>query len=124
MNMKVVGGSLCVLALVAIFFLHGRKHEAPAPAPVVIAEPVIVPLPTPAPVKVAPKPVSKKVVVGPPLKIAPAVPATKKEKQPDMSLSCRAARAVVAGKTPAQLQEMREQYGTSDEEIARYKHCF
>lgn len=119
-------GALGALALGAILFFGARKHEAPAPKPVpVVVE--VAPLPTPAPVKVAvPAPTPKKVVV--PLKITP--PAAKKppdkapDKSPDMSLSCRAARAVTAGKTPAQLQQMREHYGTSDEEIAKYKHCF
>ena|ERR1700726_347865 len=121
MSLKLVGGTLAVLALAAILYFHGHKHEAPpAPAPVVKIEPAPV---SPAPTPVKPAPTPKKIVVGPPLKITPPVaPAAKKPL--DMSVSCRVARSVTAGKTPEQLKEMREQYHTSDEEIARYKHCF
>ncbi len=119
MNLKVVGGTLCVLALVAIFYVHDRKHEAP-PAPVVVAVPYVASVPTPAtvplPTKVTPKLTPK---VTPLKKITPVA-----KKPLDMSLSCRAARSIVAGKTPAQIQLMREQYHTTDEQIAQYKHCF
>lgn len=122
MSLKLIGGTVAVLALTAIFFFHGgHKSEAPKAAAPVVFVPLPVPAPTPAPLPV--KPIPKKVVMAPPLKIAP--PAKPVAKKPlDMSVSCRIARSMVVGKTPAQLTDMREKYHTTDEEIAQYQHCF
>lgn len=123
MNIKVIGGCLCVLALGGIFFLHSPKREAPKVVPV--PRVIVAPEPPPPPGYVTGRTGDEIVPTPkPPTKPPTKPPALAPKKPLDMSVECRAARAFVAGKSPAELQRDREVYHTTDNQIAHYAHCF
>lgn len=131
MNSNVLGGTLGVAALAAIF-AYG-SHEAPVieqpPAPVLVKQ---APAPLPVPKPVQPPAPAAKAVPAPAKQPAPA-PATptkaviyhrvEQDGSQGPVIACASVKQFAEGKSPADLAALAKQYGVSVADVQRYYIC-
>ena len=120
MNINVLGGAIAASAFLAIVVFHGMHHDAPKAIPV---PPAKVEIKAAAPQPAKPKPAHRRPL---PKKVAaPGLTYHRvlKGGKIDGTVKCKAVRAFVAGKTPAQLAALQKEYEVSGAQLREYEAC-
>ena len=125
MNLNVIGGTLGVLALLAVFGLHGCQRTAtPAKSPAHVQTPAVAPVQAAAK---AAKPVNP--LAAKPTKATPVAPAkhTLRRVLPggklDGPVNCARVKSFAEGKTPVQLAALAAKYHVSKDQLSKYEAC-